>query len=228
MELTKEQAQEMIARRVAKEFRNGDVVTLGIGLPTKAVSYLPDGVNIIVQSENGVLGVGTYQDDTTHDCHITNAGGIGVTVNPGGCFVDSLMSFSMMRGGHIDITVLGALQVDAEGNLANWCIPGKFTPGMGGAMDLVVGTKRLIIAMEHTAKGAPKILKKCTLPLTAAHKVNMIITEKAVFEVRPHGLILREIAPHSSLDDIRATTEADFEVEISQSNIRTRYIENSS
>ena len=126
--------------------------------------------------------------------------------------MDSLMSFAMMRGGHIDITVLGALQVDAEGNLANWCIPGKFTPGMGGAMDLVVGTKRLIIAMEHTAKGAPKILKKCTLPLTAAHKVDMIITEKAVFDVTLQGLVLLEIAPHSSLEDIRLTTEADFEV----------------
>ena len=214
MELTKEQAQEIIARRVAQEFHNGDVVTLGIGLPTKAVRYLPENVQIIVQSENGVLGVGAYQDDTTRDCHITNAGGVGVTINPGGCCVDSLMSFAMMRGGHIDITVLGALQVDAEGNLANWCIPGKFTPGMGGAMDLVVGTKRLIIAMEHTAKGAPKILKKCTLPLTAVHKVNMIITEKAVFDVTSHGLVLREIMPNSSLEDIRATTDADFTVDL--------------
>ena len=214
MELTKEQTHELIARRVAQEFCDGDVVTLGIGLPTKAVSYLPENINIIVQSENGVLGVGTYQDETTSDVHITNAGGVGVTINPGGCCVESLMSFAMMRGGHIDVTVLGALQVDAEGNLANWCIPGKFTPGMGGAMDLVVGTKRLIVAMEHTAKGAPKILKKCTLPLTAAHKVNMIITEKAVFDVLPTGLVLREISPYSSLEDIRLTTDADFEVEL--------------
>ena len=214
MELTKEQAQEVIARRVAQEFSDGDVVTLGIGLPTKAVRYLPENVHIIVQSENGVLGVGAYQDDTNRDCHITNAGGVGVTINAGGCCVDSLMSFSMMRGGHIDKTVLGALQVDSEGNLANWCIPGKFTPGMGGAMDLVIGTKRLIIAMEHTAKGAPKILKKCTLPLTAVHKVNMIITEKAVFEVTPHGLVLREIMPDSSLEDIRTATATDFEVEL--------------
>lgn len=214
MELTKEQAQEFIARRVAQEFRNGDVVTLGIGLPTKAVSYLPQDVSIIVQSENGVLGVGTYQDETCRDKHIINAGGVGVTINAGGCFVDSLMSFSMMRGGHIDITVLGALQVDAEGNLANWCIPGKFTPGMGGAMDLVAGTKKLIVAMEHTAKGSPKILKRCTLPLTAVNKVNMIITEKAVFDISPHGLILREISPYSSLEDIRSTTDADFEVDL--------------
>ncbi|MBP1532099.1 MAG: 3-oxoacid CoA-transferase subunit B, partial [Alphaproteobacteria bacterium] len=211
-ELTKEQMQEIIARRVAKEFHNNDVVTLGIGLPTKAIQYLPDDVKIIVQSENGVLGVGAYQDENTRDEHIINAGGFGVTINPGGCFVDSLMSFAMMRGGHIDITVLGALQVDSEGNLANWCIPGKFTPGMGGAMDLVVGTKKLIIAMEHTAKDKPKILKKCTLPLTVANKVNMIITEKGVFEIKDKKLILKEISEYSSIEDIRATTEADFEV----------------
>lgn len=206
--------QEIIARRVAKEFHNNDVVTLGIGLPTKAIQYLPDDVKIIVQSENGVLGVGAYQDENTRDEHIINAGGFGVTINPGGCFVDSLMSFAMMRGGHIDITVLGALQVDSEGNLANWCIPGKFTPGMGGAMDLVVGTKKLIIAMEHTAKDKPKILKKCTLPLTVANKVNMIITEKGVFEIKDKKLFLRETSDYSSLEDIRATTEADFEVDL--------------
>lgn len=217
MELTKEQAQEVIARRVAKEFHNGDVVTLGIGLPTKAVSYLPQDVRIIVQSENGVLGVGSYQNESTKDKHITNAGGVGVTVNPGGCFVDSLMSFSMMRGGHIDVTVLGALQVDSQGNLANWCIPGKFTPGMGGAMDLVAGTKRLIVAMEHTAKGQSKILRKCTLPLTAVQKVNTIITEKAVFDVTPEGLVVREISPYSSIEDLSLSTDADFTVDLSSS-----------
>ena len=214
MELTKEQAQEIIARRVAKEFKDGDVVTLGIGLPTKAVSYVPENVHIVVQSENGVLGVGAYQDDSNRDEHIINAGGFGVTINEGGCFVDSLTAFAMMRGGHIDLTVLGALQVDAEGNLANWCIPGKFTPGMGGAMDLVVGTKKLIIAMEHTAKGEAKILQKCTLPLTAANKVNMIITEKAVFEIINKKLVLREISSYSSLDEIRQTTAADFIVDL--------------
>ncbi len=212
--LNKDEIQEVIAKRVAKEFHNNDVVTLGIGLPTKAVSYLPDGVNVNVQSENGVLGVGAYPHESKHDGRITNAGGVGVTINPGGCFIDSFSAFGMMRGGHIDVTVLGALQVDQEGNLANWCIPGKFTPGMGGAMDLVVGTKKLIIAMEHTAKGAPKILKKCTLPLTAKNKVNMIITEKAVFEITPNGMILREISPHSSLEDIQNTTEAEFTVQI--------------
>ena len=210
MEQDKEKTQEIIARRVAQEFRNGDVVTLGIGLPTKAAQYLNDDVHIIVQSENGVLGVGGYPNEAHCNPRIINAGGINVTLNEGGCFMDSFMSFAMMRGGHIDITVLGALQVDTEGNLANWCIPGKFTPGMGGAMDLVVGTKKLIIAMEHTAKGAPKILKKCTLPLTVAQKVNMIVTEKGVFEVTPQGLCLREISPYSSLEDIKQTTEADF------------------
>lgn len=214
MELTKEQAQEIIARRVAQEFRDGDVVTLGIGLPTKAISYVPENVHIIVQSENGVLGVGAYQNESNRDEHIINAGGFGVTINEGGCFVDSLTAFAMMRGGHIDITVLGALQVDAQGSLANWCIPGKFTPGMGGAMDLVVGTKRLIIAMEHTAKGEPKIVSKCTLPLTVANKVNMIITEKAVFEIKDKRLLLRQISPYSSLDDIFKNTQADFEVDL--------------
>lgn len=214
MERTKEQIQAFIARRVAKEFKDGDVVTLGIGLPTKAADCLPQGVHITVQSENGVLGVGGYQTDETRDKHIINAGGFGVTVKPGGCFVDSLTAFAMMRGGHIDITVLGALQVDAEGSLANWCIPGKFTPGMGGAMDLVVGTKRLIVATEHTVKGAPKIVQKCTLPLTVAHKVNMVITEKAVFEIENGQLVLREISPYSSLEDIKNNTAADFAVDL--------------
>ncbi len=214
MELSKEQTQEIIARRVAQEFHHGDVVTLGIGLPTKAVQYLPPDVKIVVQSENGVLGVGDYPDENSADARIINAGGTMVTLSEGGCFMDSFMAFAMMRGGHIDITVLGALQVDAEGNLANWCIPGKFTPGMGGAMDLVVGTKKLIVAMEHTAKGAPKIVQKCTLPLTVAHKVNMIITEKGGFEIRPDGLYLTEISPYSSLEDIRQTTDADFQIDI--------------
>lgn len=216
MTLTKDEMQEVIAKRVAQEFHNNDVITLGIGLPTKAVTYLPDNVEVIVQSENGVLGVGAYPHETVKDERITNAGGVGVTINPGGCFIDSLTSFGLMRGGHIDITVLGALQVDQEGNLANWCIPGKFTPGMGGAMDLVVGTKKLIIAMEHTSKGMPKILKKCTLPLTAAHKVNLIITEKGVFEITQQGLTLREISPYSSLEDIQNTTDADFIVELNK------------
>ena len=214
LKMDKDKIQEIIARRVAKEFHNGDVVTLGIGLPTKAAQYLPENVRIIVQSENGVLGLGNYPDDAHCDPRVINAGGAYVTLNEGGCFMDSFMAFAMMRGGHIDITVLGALQVDEEGNLANWCIPGKFTPGMGGAMDLVVGTKKLIIAMEHTAKGAAKIVHKCKLPLTVANKVNMIITEKGVFEVRSDGLYLTEISPYSSLEDIKQTTEANFKTEL--------------
>ena len=213
--LDKSEIHEIIARRVAQEFKQNDVVTLGIGLPTKAAQFVPQNVHIIVQSENGVLGVGGYPDEGCGDSRITNAGGFEVALKAGGCFMDSFTAFSMMRGGHIDITVLGALQVDSEGNLANWCIPGKFTPGMGGAMDLIAGTKKLIIAMEHTAKGAPKILKKCNLPLTAAHKVNRIITEKGVFDVCESGLCLREISSISSLEDIKQTTEADFEVDTS-------------
>lgn len=208
----KDEIHEIIAKRVAQELSDGDIVTLGIGLPTKALKYLPQNVRVVIQSENGVLGVGAYQTPDNQDGRVVNAGGVGVTINEGGCFMDSLTTFGMMRGGHIDITVLGALQVDAEGNVANWCIPGKFTPGMGGAMDLVVGTKKLIIAMEHTAKGMPKILQHCTLPLTAAHKVNMIITEKAVFEIRNNRLYLTEISPFSSLEDIKQSTSAEFEI----------------
>ncbi len=208
----KDEIQEIIARRVAKELKDGDIVTLGIGLPTKALKYLPKGVKVLIQSENGVLGVGAYQTEDNQDTRIVNAGGVGVTINEGGCFMDSLTTFSMMRGGHIDVTVLGALQVDSFGNLANWCVPHKFTPGMGGAMDLVVGTKKLIIAMEHTAKGEPKILSRCTLPLTAKNKVDMIITEKAVFEIKNQKLYLTEINPCSSLEEIKQTTAADFEV----------------
>ena len=210
----KDKIQEIIAARVAKELHNGDVVTLGIGLPTKALKYLPQDVKVLIQSENGVLGVGAYQSQENKDERIVNAGGVGVTLNEGGCFMDSLTTFSMMRGGHIDVTILGALQVDSEGNLANWCIPHKFTPGMGGAMDLVVGTKKLIVAMEHTAKGSPKILQHCNLPLTAQHKVDIIITEKAVFEIKNQKLYLKEIASGSSLEDIKQNTFAEFEVDL--------------
>ena len=212
----KDEIHEIIAKRVAQELHDGDIVTLGIGLPTKALKYLPQNVRVIIQSENGVLGVGAYQTPDNPDSRVVNAGGFGVTINEGGCFMDSLTTFGMMRGGHIDITVLGALQVDAKGNLANWCIPNKFTPGMGGAMDLVVGTKKLIIAMEHTAKGMPKILPHCTLPLTAEHKVDMIITEKGVFEIKNNRLYLTEISPYSSLEDIKQNTPAEFEIALNQ------------
>ena len=205
MELTKERVREIIAKRVAKEFKDGDVVNLGIGLPTEVANYIPDSIYVALQSENGLIGMGPTPCEAEEDCRISNAGGSLVTIAPGGCFFDSFTSFGIIRGGHVDATVLGALQVDEKGNLANWMVPGKMVPGMGGAMDLVVGAKKVIIAMEHTA---PKILKNCTLPLTAASEVNMIITEKGVMEVTDKGIILKELSPYSSIEDIKNSTEA--------------------
>lgn len=211
MELSKEQIREYIVKRVAKEFHDGDIVTLGIGMPTEAANHLPEGVHIFIQAENGIVGCGPKPEEGKEDTHITNAGGVNSTVLEGGAFFDSSLSFTMIRGGHIDSTVLGALQVDENGNLANYLIPGKFVPGMGGAMDLVVGAKKVIIAMEHNVKdGSPKILKKCTLPLTAVSAVDLIITEKAVIEVKSDGFHLREVSPFSSIDDIKSSTEADL------------------
>ena len=172
--LSKEQCREIIARRVAKEFAEGDVITLGIGLPTEVANYIPHNMHVIFQSENGLLGVGPHDGAAGDNPKVTNAGGIAVTTKPGAVFFDSPAAFTMIRGGHVNATVLGALQVDEQGNLANWMIPGAFVPGMGGAMDLVVGAKRVIIAMEHTSKGAPRIVEKCTLPLTAANEVDLI------------------------------------------------------
>lgn len=210
--LSKEQIREIIAKRVAKEFKEGDVVTLGIGLPTAAADYVPADKNIIFQSENGLLGLGKSQSGDNLDPHIINAGGGLVEVQEGACFFDSATALTMMRGGHIDATVLGALQVDEEGSIASWMIPGKFVPGMGGSMDLVVGAKRVIVAMEHTSKGSIKIVKKCTLPLTAYREVDLIITERCVFDVTPNGLLLTEINPMYTIDDIKASVTADFEV----------------
>ncbi len=206
--LTKEQSREIIAKRIAKELKDGDVVTLGIGLPTEVANYIDHNVHIIFQSENGMTGVWTKDSQPSLNPKITNAGGIPVSPKPGVCFFDTQMSFTMIRGGHVNATVLGALQVDAQGNLANWMIPGAFVPGMGGAMDLVVGAKKVIIAMEHTNKGEPRILEKCTLPLTAAGEVNLIVTERAVIEVTPQGLLLKEINPLFSLDEVIASTGA--------------------
>ena len=167
MELNKDEIRHLIAKRVAKEFKDGDVITLGIGMPTLASNYIPKDIHVFLQSENGILGASGILPIESADKSITDAGGNYVSICKGGCFFDSLTSFSMIRGGHINTTVLGGLQVDEEGNLANWLVPGKIVPGMGGAMDLVVGSQKVIVMMEHTAKGAPKILKKCTLPLTA-------------------------------------------------------------
>ncbi len=211
-ELSKEQIREIIAKRAAKEFKEGDVVTLGIGFPTAVANYIDADKNIVFQSENGLLGVGKNQKEDNIDPRIINAGGGFVEAKYGACFYDSQMAFTMMRGGHIDVTVLGALQVDEEGSLASWMIPGKMVPGMGGSMDLVVGSKKVIVVMEHTSKGEIKILKKCNLPLTAYREVDLIITERCVFEVTQQGLVLTEINPMFKVEDIKATVGADFSV----------------
>ena len=210
MELDKKQVREYIARRVAQELKDGYVVNLGIGLPTLVANYIPEGMSVTFQSENGIIGVGPAPAPGEEDKDIVNAGGGFVTVLPGAQFFDSCTSFGIIRGGHVDATVLGALEVDQEGNLANWMVPGKMVPGMGGAMDLVVGANEVIVAMEHTSRGKVKIVKKCQLPLTAAKEVNLIITEKCVLEVTPEGLVLREVSPYSSIEDVKATTEADI------------------
>ncbi|MCC0784769.1 3-oxoacid CoA-transferase subunit B [Clostridioides sp. ES-S-0108-01] len=206
--MDKLEMQEYIANRVSKELKDGSVVNLGIGLPTKVANYIPDDVNVILQSENGFLGLGAAEDGHSSDETIVNAGGQPVTILPGGCFFDSATSFGIIRGGHVDITVLGALQVDKYGNIANYMIPGKMVPGMGGAMDLVTGAKKVIVAMEHTSKGSAKILNSCTLPLTATNAVDLIVTEMGVMEVTSDGILLKEINPAFTLDDVISATEA--------------------
>ena len=204
-------AKELIAKRVGQEFNDGDLVNLGIGIPTMVADHLPEGVHVILHSENGFVGLGPAANGNS-DPDLVNAGGKPVSINAGGAFFDSATSFGIIRGGHLVATVLGALQVDQEGNLANWMVPGKMVPGMGGAMDLVAGAKRVIIAMEHTAKGAPKILKKCNLPLTAVKEVDMIVTELAVMTCDASGLTLAELAPGVTLEQVQAATEAEFKV----------------
>ena len=208
--MDKNQIREVIAKRVALELKDGDVVNLGIGLPTLVPNYLPAGIKLTLQSENGLLGMGPTPTQGEEDENMLNAGGGYITAFPGAATFDSSKSFGVIRGGHVDLTVLGAMQVDPSGDLANWTIPGKLTPGMGGAMDLLVGAKRVILAMEHTAKGAPKILKKCNLPLTAKGQVNTIITEMGVMEIAPEGIILKELHPEFSIDEIIAATEAEL------------------
>lgn len=207
----KRASREMIVKRIAREFKNGDVVNLGIGMPTLVANFIPEGVEIILQSENGFIGIGPVSGHGGEDPDLINAGNQFVTMLPGGCFFDSATSFGIIRGGHVDATVLGTLEVDQQGNIANYIIPGKMVAGMGGAMDLVVGARKVIIATEHCDKnGNPKILKKCRLPLTAVAQADLIVTDMAVLERTDRGLVLKEVAPDCTVEDVIQNTEAEL------------------
>ena len=202
-------AKELIARRIALEVKDGELVNLGIGLPTMVTKYLPPDINAFFQSENGLVGMQALQELGMRDDYLTDAGGGFISAIPGASTFDSCVSFGLIRGGHLDMTVIGGLQVDEQGRLANWMVPGKMVPGMGGAMDLVTGTKRVIVAMTHTAKGdEKKILKQCTLPLTSTRPVSLVVTEMAVIEPTAQGLVLREVAPGVTVDQVVRATEA--------------------
>ena len=212
MAMDKQQTQEFIAKRVARELRHGELVNLGIGLPTLVANFVPEDRNVTFQSENGMVEVGPAPDENNHDAHIANAGGMPVTILTGGAFFDSATSFGLIRGGHVATTVLGALQVAQNGDIANYMIPGKMVPGMGGAMDLTSGAKRVIVAMEHTNKGNPKLLKECTLPLTAVKAVKLIVTEMGVIEVNEKGFELIEINPEYTVEEVQAATDAPLHI----------------
>lgn len=199
--------KSIIAARVAKELKDGDVVNLGIGLPTMVANFIPEGVDITFQSENGFLGLGPAPAAGEEEIDLVNAGAQYVTVKPGAMFFDSATSFGIIRGGHVDATVLGSLEVDCHGNIANWIVPGKMVPGMGGAMDLVVGAKKVIVAMQHTNKGKHKILDQCTLPYTAVNVVDMIVSEMGVMVVTPEGIMLTELHPDFTVEQVQEATE---------------------
>jgi len=204
--------QDIIARRIAHELSNGMLVNLGIGIPTKVADYLPAGMNVFFQSENGLIGTGAPPEEGMQHPTLTDAGGRAVTALPGACTFDSAMSFGLIRGGHVDVTVLGGLQVDQLGHLANWMIPGKMVPGMGGAMDLVTGAKRVIVAMQHVARGVSKVVEKCTLPLTSLRPIDMLVTELAVIAFRDKEAMLLERAPGVSVDHVVANTQAKLSI----------------
>ena len=201
-------AKKLIARRIALELKDGNLVNLGIGLPAMVANYLPSGVDVFFQLENGLIGLAPLPEPGLANDYLGDAGGSLIGAVPGACAFDSAFSFGLIRGGHVDLTVLGGLEVDERGLLANWVIPGKMVPGMGGAMDLVTGCKRVIVAMVHTAKGKPKILKQCTLPLTSSRRVSLVVTDLAVIEPTEEGLVLKEMAPGVTVDQIVAATEA--------------------
>lgn len=211
-QLDKHTIRRRIAWRVAQEMRDGDIVNLGIGLPTLVANEVDKDVEILLQAENGLLGIDNLAEEHEIDADLVNAGAQPITAIQGSCYFNSADSFAIIRGGHVDSTVLGALQVDEKGNLANWIILGKMVPGMGGAMDLVVGAKKVIVAMEHTVKGKAKLLRDCTLPLTAVNQVDLIVTEMGVIELTEQGMLLTELAPEFSVEDVQQATEAELRI----------------